>query len=305
MTDEHETMDADVTEGGAIDPATSPPDSDMPAGAAPTTAGGASAPGVTGAPATEPTDPAEAVDATDAFGDGPAPGLEHDARIALVTLMTQRFITRAKHPAAWDALLAYEDEIRERLDDLFLSLEVDRTYEVAFKRQVAGDGIPVLLRRDRALSRDASLLLIHLRQEHAYNDALDDTLVVSRDQVADFLNRFSPPGAHDQVQLDRRVDAAVRALEQYHLLEAVADAPDTLLVSPAVVPLVTTEVLIHLRDAYREATGRALGQPIVDESADEAATGTGEQLEPAGGKDDADSPEGTDSETAPTGDVDA
>lgn len=202
------------------------------------------------------TDSAPSLDAdTDAFGDGPAPGLEHDARIALVTLMTQRFITRVKHPAAWDALLAFEDEIRERLDDLFLSLEIDRTYEVAFKRQVAGDGVPILLRRDRALSRDASLLLIHLRQEHAYNDALDDALAVSRDQVADFLNRFSAPGAHDQVQLDRRVDAAVRALEQYHLLEADPDAEDMLVVSPAVVPLVTPEVLMHLRDAYRDAVG--------------------------------------------------
>lgn len=201
---------------------------------------------------------------TDAFGDGPAPGLEHDARIALVTLMTQRFITRAKHPAAWDALLAFEDEIRERLDDLFLTLEIDRTYEVAFKRQVAGDGIPVLLRRDRALSRDASLLLIHLRQEHAYHDALDDALAISRDQVADFLNRFSPAGAHDQVQLDRRVDAAVRALELYHLLEAAADAEDMLMVSPAVVPLVTPEVLAHLRDAYRDAVGEEHSDSLVE-----------------------------------------
>lgn len=207
-------------------------------------------------------------EATDAFGDGPAPGLEHEARIALVTLMTQRFITRAKHPAAWDALLAFEDEIRERLDDLFLSLEIDRTYEVAFKRQVAGDGVPVLLRRDRALSRDASLLLIHLRQEHAYNDALDDALAISRDQVADFLNRFSATGAHDQVQLDRRVDAAVRALEQYHLLEADADADDMLVVSPAVVPLVTPEVLTHLRDAYREA----VGGPVEDATETETET---------------------------------
>lgn len=191
----------------------------------------------------------------DAFGDEPAPGLEHEARIALVTLMTQRFITRVKHPAAWDALLAFEPEIRERLDDLFLHLEIDKTHEVAFKRQMPGDGVPVLLRRDRSLSRDASLLLIHLRQEHAYHDAVDDPLVLSRDQVADFLNRFSPEGAHDQVQLDRRVDASIRALEGYHLLEADADDAEMLVVSPAVVPLVTPEVLAHLRDAFLEAVG--------------------------------------------------
>lgn len=249
-------------------------------------------------PAAQPARPGlsapERDEGTDAFGDGPAPGLEHEARIALVTLMTQRFITRAKHPAAWDALLAFEPEIRERLDDLFLTLEVDRTHEVAFKRQVAGDGIPVLLRRDRALSRDASLLLIHLRQEHAYHDALDDQLVISRDQVADFLNRFSPAGAHDQVQLDRRVDAALRALEQYHLLEAAADDPEVLVVSPAVVPLVTPEVLMHLRDAYRDAVGTdAVGTEAEGEpSASPSPTDLNESTEPTDSTDQNEEPSG-------------
>lgn len=207
----------------------------------------------------------------DAFGEDRGPGLEHDARIALTTLLTQRFITRTRHPVAWDALLAWEPEIRERLDDLFLQLEVDLEHEVAFKRQLSGDGVPVLLRRDRALSRDASLLLIHLRQEHAYHDALDDQLVVTRDQVSDFLNRFGEGRTHDQVALERRVDASVRALEQYHLLEAEEDDPDLFVVSPAVVPLVTPEVLAHLRDAYLEAAGRALESDGVEVEGVEAS----------------------------------
>ncbi len=203
----------------------------------------------------------------DAFGDA-RPPLPHDGRVALATLMTQRFITRTRHPQAWDNLLAFESEIRERLDDLFLSLEIDLDHEVAFKRQIAGDGVPVLLRRDRALSRDASLLLIHLRTEHAYHDVLDEPLAVTRDQVADFLNRFGDVGTHDQVALERRVDAAVRALELYNLVEPADEAGDLLVVSPAVVPLVTPEVLAHLRDAYREASGRASAGPE-DVSSDE------------------------------------
>lgn len=217
---------------------------------------------------------------SDAFGEGPEPGLPHDARLALATIMTQRFITRTKHAAAWDTLLAYEAEIAQRLDELFLELVIDRDHEVAFKRQIHGDGVPVLLRRDRALSRDASLLLIHLRQEHAYNDAIDESLVVSRDQVADFLNRFTDGRQLDQVALERRVDAAIRALELYNLLEPEPDDPDLLVVSPAVVPMVTPEVLAHLRDAYTEAARNA-----ADPS---ASSGTGDdepvtdEEEPAG-----------------------
>ena len=50
---------------------------------------------------------------TDPFGDPASAGLPHDARVALATLLTQRFITRATHRSAWDALLAYRPEIEE------------------------------------------------------------------------------------------------------------------------------------------------------------------------------------------------
>lgn len=191
---------------------------------------------------------------SDAFGETTEVGLPHEARVALATLLTQRFITRENHPAAWDGLLAFESEIRERLGDLFMTLTLDRDHEVAFKRQVLEDAVPVLLRREKPLSRDASFVLILLRQEHAYTDALDDAVVVTRDQISDFLNRFSQDNSADQVTLERRVDAAIRAVEALGLLEADADSSNNFVVSPAIVPLVGTDVLGHLRTVYENAT---------------------------------------------------
>ncbi len=194
----------------------------------------------------------------DAFGDPAEQGLPLPARRALVTLLTSRFITRATHPDAWSGLVDYEDDVRARLEELFLTLTIDRDHEVAFKRQSAEDAAPVLLRREKPLSRDASLLLILLRQEHAYTDAADDAVTVSRDHIAEFLGRFQTDASHDEVRVDRRIRAAIAAMERLGLLVPAADDPDLYLVSPAVVPLVTTTELAHLTRLFQEASGAEL-----------------------------------------------
>ncbi|KQR47148.1 hypothetical protein ASF82_07410 [Frigoribacterium sp. Leaf164] len=176
-------------------------------------------------------------------------------RKALVTLMTHRFISRATQKEAWAGLLAHEPEVRARLAEMFLELEVDRGYEVAFKRQVGGDDAPVLLRREKPLSRDASFLLIFLRREHAYADGDDDAVVVSRDQVAEFLGRFHDDTAHDEVRALRRVDAAIAAMVARDLLEPEPDDPSLFVVAPAIVPLVRPEQLRHFERVYLEAAG--------------------------------------------------
>ena len=196
-----------------------------------------------------------ALDADDAPARPVSDELPLAGRKALVTLMTHRFVSRAKQKEAWAGLLAHEPEIRARLAEMFLELEVDRGYEVAFKRQAGGDDAPVLLRREKPLSRDASFLLIFLRREHAYADGDDDAVVVSRDQVAEFLGRFHDDTAHDEVRALRRVDAAIAAMVARDLLEPEPDDPSLFVVAPAIVPLVRPEQLRHFERVYLEAAG--------------------------------------------------
>lgn len=228
-------------------------------------------PDVTGADATvhEPVPDAPDVPAEDAPATAPAsltpaqPGpstapaeLPLAGRRALVTLLTHRFVSRSHQREAWTGLLAHEDEIRQRLGELFLELEVDHRHEVAFKRQAGGDDAPVLLRREKPLSRDASFLLIFLRREHAFTDADDDAVVVSRDQMAEFLGRYHDD-AHDEVRAARRVDAAIAAMVQRDLLEAEPDDPQLFTVAPAIVPLVRPEQLAHFERVYLAAAEAA------------------------------------------------
>lgn len=193
-------------------------------------------------------------------GEPDNPGGSHlpaAARRALATLLTNRFITRSRNRSAWDALLAYENEIRERLADMFLLLVVDRDYEVAFKRQDPAEDAPRLLRRDRPLHRDASLLLIHLRKEHTYTDATDDPVVITRAQVAEFLRPFREDGDGDEARFERRVDAAVRAVVELKLLTPDPDADYLFTVSPAVVPLIGADEIMRFEQYFIRAAEAA------------------------------------------------
>jgi len=214
---------------------------------------------------------AEADTAADAAALLAAPGtLPLAGRRALVTLLTHRFVSRSRQKEAWAGLLAHEADIRARLAEMFLDLEVDHAHEVAFKRQSGGDDAPVLLRREKPLSRDASLLLVFLRREHAYTDGDDEPVVVSRDQVAEFLGRFHDDTAQDEIRADRRVDAAIAAMVARDLLEAEPDDPQLFTVSPAIVPLVRPEQLLHLERLYLDAAaGTADGTDAVPDPDDE------------------------------------
>lgn len=179
------------------------------------------------------------------------------ARRALATLLTNRFITRSRHRSAWDALLTYEDEIRERLGDLYLLLVVDKDYEVAFKRQDPAEDAPRLLRRDKPLTRDASLLLIHLRKEHTYADAADDSVIITRAQVSEFLRPFREDSDGDEARFERRVDAAIRAVTELRLLTPDPDADYLFTVSPAVVPLIGADEMMRMERYFIQAAPAA------------------------------------------------
>ncbi|MBM0232489.1 DUF4194 domain-containing protein [Micromonospora sp. STR1_7] len=209
-------------------------------------------------------------------GDDPASPdgsrLPAPARRALATLLTNRFITRSRNRAAWEALLAYENELRERLADMYLLLIVDKDYEVAFKRQDPAEDAPKMLRRDKPLHRDASLLLIHLRKEHAYIDATDDPVVITTAQVAEFLRPFREDGDGDEAKFERRVDAAIRAVAELKLLTSDPDADYLFTVSPAIVPLIGADEMMRMERYFLQAARAAGG---TDESENNE---TGEDL---------------------------
>jgi hypothetical protein len=168
----------------------------------------------------------------------------------------------------WDALLTYENEIRERLADMFLLLVIDAEHEVAFKRQDPAEDAPRVLRRDKPLHRDASLLLVHLRKEHMFTDAIDDAVVITRAQIAEFLRPFREDGDGDEARFERRIDAAIRSVVDLRLMLPDPDADYLFMVSPAVVPLIGADEVMRMEQYFLHAAEEAAGDGVPQESGD-------------------------------------
>jgi hypothetical protein len=198
--------------------------------------------------------------------------LPEPARRALVSLLMNRYVSRARHRIAWEGILPYENDLRARLDEMYLDLVVDHEAEVAFKRQQDGDDVPRVLRREKALTRDASFVLIFLRREYAFADPDDGPVMITRDQIGEFLRAYREDGDSDDARFSRRVDAAINALiKPWQILEPDPAVDYLFTISPVVVPLVGVDEMRRLEAAFRQAAAGPESSPPVDSDVDDSA----------------------------------
>jgi hypothetical protein len=206
--------------------------------------------------------------------------LPEPARRALVSLLLNRYICRARHRVAWEGILISEIELHARLDEMYLDLVIDHEAEVAFKRQQDGDDVPRVLRRERALSRDASFVLIFLRREYAFAGSDDEPVMVTRDQISEFLRPYREDGDSDDARFSRRVDAAINTLvKPWQILEPDPAVDYLFTISPVVVPLVGVDEMSRFEAVFRQAASPGSPSPLDgddDGSAFEEAVDDGE-----------------------------
>lgn len=189
--------------------------------------------------------------------EGDEGGLEYAQRQALVSLLKQRFISARTHPRDWQVLVENERVFRSRLNDLFLDLQVDRSREVAWKRQASPEGggrFPTLL-HDTAWTREETLVLVHLRDRlragHAGGDA---RVYVDRDDLVDYIASYRPAHATDESGDEKRARNAVQSVAKAGLLIGTA-SEDRFEISEAVEPLLPLELLQELLEALQKANG--------------------------------------------------
>jgi hypothetical protein len=166
-----------------------------------------------------------------------------DQRKTLVSLLKHRYICAARHPSEWRVLLDCEVLIKSRLNDMFLDLHVDRTRQVAFKRQAVPEGggqpFPTLL-YDPAYTREETIMLVFLRQRFRSEQAAGaDDVLVDREELVSTVAHFRPGHATDQSGDDRRSENAVDSLRRSGILLKTSD-PHRFRVSPVI------EVLLPL-----------------------------------------------------------
>lgn len=187
--------------------------------------------------------------------EGDEGGLEFAQRHALVTLLKQRFISARTHPRDWRVLVEHEQVLRSRLNDLFLDLAIDRTREVAWKRQAVSETaakFPTLL-HDVAWSREETLVLVHLRDRLRAGLASGEARVfVDREDIVEYIASFRPQHATDAAGDERRARAAVLSVVRTGLLIG-SPADDRYEISEAVEPLLPLPLLRELLEALRAA----------------------------------------------------
>ncbi|HXH35155.1 MAG TPA: DUF4194 domain-containing protein [Plantibacter sp.] len=166
-------------------------------------------------------DPTVIVQPDDADGsfalfEGDEGRLDAAQRRALVALLKHRYVSPALHPAEWHTILETESLLRSRLNELFLELQVDRSAEVAFKRQATSESgrrpFPTLL-HDTAYSREETILLVYLRTRLRTEQANGArAAIVEHDELLGFVASFRPEHANDRARDDGRVERAIEKL---------------------------------------------------------------------------------------------
>lgn len=177
--------------------------------------------------------------------------LPADARWALTRVLGERTVTAARHGAhLWEALVTHREVIVSRLHDMYLDLYVDPVAQVAFKTQVRPDGQSYrVLVRDASYSREATALLLFLREVHFQRTQAGETEVrVTTEEMTAEMSAFVH---HDERNLTRRkavMDEAITSLVTQTVLVRVDGRTDQFVISPVIEPLLPVAAIRRIED---------------------------------------------------------
>ncbi|WP_112267956.1 DUF4194 domain-containing protein [Lentzea terrae] len=193
-----------------------------------------------------------------ALFDGDTGGLSLGQRRALVALMKNRFISSSLNPAEWRAIREDPAPIKARLNDMFLDLHVDLSYEVAFKRQAASDSgtreFPTLL-HDTQYTREETIALVFLRHRFQNERASGhEDVTIERDDLITHIASFRPSHATDRSGDRSRTDKAVENLMKAKVLSRTNDSA-RLRISPVIAVLLPLPRLHELWEWLKNENG--------------------------------------------------
>ena len=147
----------------------------------------------------------------------------------------------------WPAVLRHEQQLRSRLNELGLVLEINRERGYAFTRQ-AEDPSPYsrTLLRARTLSLGASALALYL-----YNQFLlaPEDPVVEHDEILDHMAVYRRPTDTDDVDFRRRTNAAITSLEDAAILRQLGTS-SRYLIHPVILSTLSADRVEALRERF-------------------------------------------------------
>jgi len=179
--------------------------------------------------------------------------LREPSRRALLELIKGPYLSGAKSPALWSALLADESSIRSRLHELFLDLVVDRVGEFAFVRNVdAGElATPTTVRTESLTFLDTAMLLV-LRQMLLTAEG-EGRVIVGQDEVFEQLHVYRTAD-RDEQDFAKRLNASWGKMQnKLRIIHNAGD--DRVEISPVLRLIVDAEQVNAIAAEYRRLAG--------------------------------------------------
>lgn len=137
-------------------------------------------------------------------------------RDAVVHLYKRRFISKAQHPQHWEPLVRNLPLVRADLNNHNLTLVIDTTREVMFKKQAPiEDGAPTLL-RDVSYSLEETALLVLLRS--LTMDTVDRVARVDHADLLTTLSEYRPAHVADEKAKAEKEARAIRKMIEIGIL---------------------------------------------------------------------------------------
>jgi hypothetical protein len=171
--------------------------------------------------------------------------LFQEQRRCLHALLKHRYLSADRHPEHWTVLLANQDVIKSRLNELFFELHLDRDHQIAFKRQAStesGEALPSLI-RDVSHTKEETIVMVFLRQRFfAQRQEGEDVVFVDRQVLLSEVADQRPEHATHRAMDQKRALNAIDGLATAGVLIKTAD-PERLRISPIIEVLLPIEKL--------------------------------------------------------------
>ncbi|MEV7875212.1 DUF4194 domain-containing protein [Microbacterium sp. NPDC089188] len=197
--------------------------------------------------------------------------LDADVRRVLVRILQRRFLLAESSPTEWKLLLAHQQTIESRLNDLFVRLVVDHSRGVAYKEQVRSDelDVPILL-KDEAYSRAETLVLVYLRTVfQRETTAGTGSARVDVEEVEQTVLTYFSESDGTRASQQRAVRTAIARLDREGIIEE--ESEGRYRIGPLIEIVLSAETLRELQRWLDEQTTDAATPAVRNAEADAEA----------------------------------
>jgi hypothetical protein len=171
-------------------------------------------------------------------------------RDAVVHLYKRRFISKAQYPQHWDPLVRNLPLVRADLNNHNLTLVIDTTREVMFKKQAPiEDGAPTLL-RDVSYSLEETALLVLLRS--LTMDTADRVVRVDHADLLTTLTEYRPAHVADEKAKAEKEARAIKKMIEIGILRRDA-TEETYTIDRVIEAALPYDTLLALHDVLYNA----------------------------------------------------